>query len=50
MARPPVRSVEVLYPSRTLTAFGVRVHWLVAYLVLSVAFGFAFKGVFKVEI
>ena len=46
----PVRSVEVLYPSRTLTAFGVRVHWLVAYLVLSVAFGFAFKGVFKVEI
>jgi hypothetical protein len=46
----PVRSVEVLYPVRRLAAFGLSVHWLVAYLVLSVAFGFAFKGVFKVEI
>ena len=46
----PVRSVEVLYPAKTLTAFGFRVHWLVAYLVLSVAFGFALKGAFKVEI
>jgi uncharacterized membrane protein (DUF106 family) len=46
----PVRSVEVLYPARTLAAFGFGVHWLVAYLVLSVAFGFALKGVFKVEI
>jgi uncharacterized membrane protein (DUF106 family) len=46
----PVRTIEVLYPAKTLTAFGLRVHWLVAYLVLSIAFGFAFKGVFKVEI
>lgn len=46
----PVRSVEVLYPARTLAAFGLAVHWLVAYLVLSVVFGFALKGVFKVEI
>jgi len=46
----PVRSVEVLYPARTLAAFGLGVHWLVAYLVLSIAFGFALKGVFKVEI
>jgi len=49
-AGTPVRSVEVLYPAGTLTAFGLRVHWLVAYLVISIAFGFAFKGVFKVEI
>jgi hypothetical protein len=46
----PVRTVEVLYPARSLKAFGLRVHWLVAYLVLSIAFGFALKGVFKVEI
>jgi hypothetical protein len=46
----PVRSVEILYPARRLAAFGVGVHWLVGYLVLSIAFGFALKGVFKVEI
>ena len=45
-----VRSVEVLYPGRSLAAFGLGVHWLIAYLILSIAFGFAFKGVFKVEI
>jgi uncharacterized membrane protein (DUF106 family) len=49
-AGTPVRSVEVLYQAKAMTAFGFRVHWLVAYLILSVAFGFAFKGVFKVEI
>lgn len=45
-----VRTVEVLYRAGSLSAFGFRVHWLVAYLVLSIAFGFALKGVFKVEI
>jgi hypothetical protein len=45
-----VRSVEVLYPAKSLTAFGFGVNWLVAYLVLSIVFGFALKGVFKVEI
>lgn len=45
-----VRSIEVLYPAKSLVAFGVAVHWLVAYFVLSLAFGFALKGVFKVEI
>jgi hypothetical protein len=49
-AETPVRSIEVIYPAKSLTAFGVNVHWLIAYLVLSIAFGFAFKGVFKVEI
>ncbi len=45
-----VRTIEILYPAKSLTAFGLNVHWLVAYLVLSVVFGFALKGVFKVEI
>ncbi|MGA2361174.1 MAG: hypothetical protein ABSG73_01825 [Candidatus Aminicenantales bacterium] len=46
----PVTSIEVLYPGRSLGFFGLSVHWLVAYFALSIIFGFAFKGVFKVEI
>jgi uncharacterized membrane protein (DUF106 family) len=46
----PVTSIEVLYPGRSLRFFGLSVHWLVAYFVLSIVFGFAFKGVFNVEI
>ncbi len=46
----PVGSIEVLYPAARLPAFGLNVHWLVAYLALSIVFGFALKGVFKVEI
>jgi len=46
----PVTSIEVLYPSGGLNFFGLSVHWLVAYFVLSIVFGFAFKGLFKVEI
>jgi uncharacterized membrane protein (DUF106 family) len=49
-AGTPVRSIEILYPAKSLGAFGFRLHWLVAYLILSIAFGFAFKGVLKVEI
>lgn len=45
-----VRSLEVLYPAKSLSAFGLGVHWLIAYLILSIAIGFALKGVFKVEI
>lgn len=45
-----VRSVELLYPAAGLRAFGLDVSWLVAYLVLSIVFGLALKGVFKVEI
>lgn len=46
----PIRSIEVLYQGQTLDLLGLGVHWLVAYLLLSVIFGFALKGVFKVEI
>jgi uncharacterized membrane protein (DUF106 family) len=49
-AGTPVRSIEILYPAKSLSFFGIRLHWLVAYLILSIAFGFAFKGVLKVEI
>jgi hypothetical protein len=46
----PIDSIEVLYPSGGLSLFGLSVNWLVAYFILSIIFGFAFKGVFKVEI
>ncbi len=46
----PVKEIEILYPSRNLNFFGLGVNWLVAYFILSIIFGFGFKGVFKVEI
>ncbi len=46
----PLRSFEILYPPASLMLFGLAVHWIIAYFVLSIAFGFAFKGVFRVEI
>jgi uncharacterized membrane protein (DUF106 family) len=46
----PLTSIEILYPSGGLPLFGSSVNWLVAYFVLSIIFGFAFKGIFKVEI
>jgi uncharacterized membrane protein (DUF106 family) len=46
----PVTSIEILYPAKQLGFLGLNVHWLVAYFALSIIFGFAFKGVFKVEI
>jgi len=45
-----VRSVELKYPAARMDLFDRRIHWLVVYFVLSIIFGFAFKGVFKVEI
>ncbi len=46
----PVVSVEVAYPPAALSLFGWRMHWLVAYFLLSIVFGFGLKGFFKVEI
>ena len=46
----PVAAVEVAYPADRLSLFGWRMHWLVAFFGLSVIFGFALKGVFKVEV
>jgi uncharacterized membrane protein (DUF106 family) len=45
-----VKAIEIRYPSARMKLFGLKLHWLVVYFVLSIAFGFAFKGVFKVEI
>ena len=46
----PVESIEIQYPTQSMNLFGWNLHWLIVYFVLSIIFGFAFKGVFKVEI
>ena len=46
----PIESAEITYPGQRMNLFGWRIHWLIAYFGLSIVFGFAFRGVFKVEI
>jgi hypothetical protein len=46
----PIRSIELLYPAGRLHLLGLKIHWLIAYLGLSIVFGFALKKPFKVEI
>jgi hypothetical protein len=45
-----IKKIEVVYPSARLNLFGLKIHWLIAYFVLSIIFGFGLKGWFKVEI
>lgn len=46
----PVQEIEVRYPTKNMNLFGWGIHWLIVYFVLSIVFGFALKGIFKVEI
>jgi uncharacterized membrane protein (DUF106 family) len=46
----PVIAIEVIYATQGLDLFGFSIHWLIAFFVLSVIFGFSFKGVFGVDI
>lgn len=46
----PIKSIEVTYPQRKMNLFGLHIHWLIAYFVLSTLVGFTLKGFFKVEI
>ena len=45
-----VRSIEISYPGRSFNFFGWQLHWLVAYIALSILFGFLLKAWLKVEI
>ena len=49
-AETGVESVEIIYPEARLEFFGLRVHWLVAFFILSIVFGFAFKPILRVQI
>ena len=46
----PIKSIEIHYPAKRMSLWGLSVHWLIAYFILSIIFGFSFKGIFKVEI
>jgi hypothetical protein len=46
----PIQAIEVGYPPRTLNVLGWNMHWLVIFCVLSLIGGYAFRGVFGVEL
>ncbi len=45
-----IESIEVAYPGQSLLFLGWDVHWLVAFFILSIVFGFALKGTLGVEV
>ncbi len=45
-----VTRVEVAYPPGRMSLFGWYVHWLVPFFLLSIVFGYALKGFFKIEV
>ncbi len=46
----PVKAIEIQYPTKSMNLFGWKLHWIIVYFALSIIFGFAFKGIFKVQI
>lgn len=47
---PYVEEISVSYPLNSIKVYKWGLHWLVVVFVLSIVFGFALKGLFKVEI
>ncbi|MGB9893174.1 MAG: hypothetical protein ACPLRA_02085 [Candidatus Saccharicenans sp.] len=45
-----IKQIELSLPEQRLNFLGIGFHWLVAYFLLSLIFGLALKGFFKVEI
>lgn len=45
-----LKRIEVRYPSRSINLFGLKIHWLVIFFVLTTIVAFALKRMFKVEI
>lgn len=46
----PVESIDITYPSKSMSVFGIQFHWIIAFFALSIIFGFSLKGFFGVEI
>ena len=49
-ADSPVERIGIKYPSDSIHVYKWKLHWLVVVFVLSIVFGFALKGLFKVDI
>ena len=45
-----IESIEIRYPELNISFLGKHVNWLILFLVLSLGFGYAFKGVLGVKI
>jgi uncharacterized membrane protein (DUF106 family) len=43
-------SISVSYPEASVDVFGVELHWMIVYFVLSIVFAIALRGTFKVTI
>lgn len=46
----PIKAIEITYPSKRMNLFGWHIHWLIVYFVLSIIFGYSFKGFLKIQI
>jgi hypothetical protein len=45
-----VKAIEVKYPDRENKLFGLGVHWVITFFVVSLVAAFALKGVLKTEV
>ncbi len=46
----PVNKVEIIYAGQEMSLLGYRMHWIIAFFILSLVFGFGLKGFFGVEV
>jgi uncharacterized membrane protein (DUF106 family) len=46
----PVRSIKVAYEDRAIDVFGIGIHWLIVFFIISIIVAFALKGRMKVEV
>jgi hypothetical protein len=46
----PIQAIHVDYPDREISVLGLGMHWMIPFFVLSIAFAFALRGLFKVTI
>ncbi len=49
-ASSPLASIHVRYPSRSTPVFGLDVHWLISFFVLSIVFALLLKPVLRVQV
>ncbi len=48
-AGSPIKSISVTYPDEEVSVFGFSLHWMIIYFVLAIAFAFALRNKFKVQ-
>jgi len=46
----PIEKIVVHYPVRNISMIGIEMNWLVSFVILTIVFGYVFKGLLRVEI